>query len=117
MIAATLLLLAQLTSIPAPPGAGSLAPSLYATKHDVILSWLEDNTLRFSRYDGTKWSAPVNVVKRDDLFVNWADFPSVIEDAKGVLFAQWLQTRGGHSYDTWMATSSDGGKPGASRSC
>jgi len=111
MIAATLLLLAQLTSIPAPPGAGSLAPSLYATKHDVILSWLEDNTLRFSRYDGTKWSAPVNVVKRDDLFVNWADFPSVIEDAKGVLFAQWLQKSGpGYSYDSWMATSSDGGK-------
>lgn len=110
MITAALFLLAQLTSLSAPAGPGSQAPSLYATKHDVILSWLEDNTLRFARYDGAKWSAPVNVVKRDDLLVNWADFPSVIEDAKGVLFAQWLQKRGEQSYDTWMATSSDGGK-------
>jgi len=111
MIAATVLLLAQLTSLPAPARAGSLAPSLYATKHDVILSWLEDNTLRFSRYDGAKWSAPIDVVKRDDLLVNWADFPSVIEDAKGVLFAQWLQKSDpGHSYDTWMATSANGGR-------
>ena len=111
MIAAALLLIAQLTPVPAPAGAGSAEPFLFATKHDVILSWLEENALRFSRYDGAHWSPAITVVKRDDLFVNWADFPSVIEDARGVLFAQWLQRSGaGYSYDTWMATSADGGK-------
>lgn len=100
-----------------PAGAGAAEPFLAATRDGVLLSWLEPvaNTdrvaLRFARYGGGQWTAPQTIVERNDLFVNWADFPSVIEDAKGALFAHWLQKsgKGTYSYDVKMATSTDGG--------
>jgi hypothetical protein len=104
----------QLTS---PAGPGAAEPFLYAAGHGVLLSWLEpvfatDRTaLRFARYANGPWSAPRTIVERNDLFVNWADFPSIVEDAKGVLFAHWLQKsgKGTYSYDVQMASSTDGG--------
>lgn len=103
--------------IPSPAGAGAAEPFLFATHDGVLLSWLEpvaetDRTaLRFARYRGGQWSEPRTIVERNDLFVNWADFPSIVEDAKGVLFAHWLQKsgKGTYSYDVRMATSTDGG--------
>lgn len=103
--------------LPSPAGAGAAEPFLYATRDGVLLSWLEPvaNTdrvaLRFARYGSGQWSAPRTIVDRNDLFVNWADFPSIVEDAKGTLFAHWLQKsgKGTYSYDVRMATSRDGG--------
>ncbi len=100
-------------STPAPVGAAE--PFLFATRDVVLLSWLEPRgdrfALRFSRYVDKEWSAPRTIVERGDLFVNWADFPSVIEDANGALYAHWLQKSGSgtYSYDVRMATSTDGG--------
>ena len=104
-------------SLPSPAGTGAAEPFLYPSRDGVLLSWLEpvpntDRTaLRFSRYVHGQWSAPRTIVERNDLFVNWADFPSIAEDAKGVLFAHWLQKsgKGTYSYDVRMATSTDGG--------
>ncbi len=110
MIAA-LFLAAQLISIPSPAGPGSAEPSLFAARDALILSWTEGPELRFARYDGKKWSEPRTVVHRDDLFINWADFGTVIEDSNGVLFAHWLQKSGsGYAYDIWMSSSSDRGR-------
>lgn len=102
--------------IPPPAGASAAEPFLFAARDSILLSWLEPipNTdrfaLRFSRYRDEKWSPAQTIVDRNDLFVNWADFPSVIEDAKGTLFAHWLQksSSGTYSYDVRMATSTDG---------
>ncbi len=99
-----------------PTGPGAAEPHLFAGRDSVLLSWLEPvaNTdrvaLRYSRYRQNAWSAPQTIVERNDLFVNWADFPSIVEDAKGVLFAHWLQksSTGTYSYDIRMATSADG---------
>jgi hypothetical protein len=81
------------------------------------MSWLEPvaNTdraaLRFARLRGGAWSTPRTIAERDDFFINWADFPSVVEDAKGILFAHWLQKsgKGVYAYDVRMASSADGG--------
>ena len=108
--------------ITSPAGAGAAEPFLFATRDSVLLSWLEPVAktdrvaLRFARYRGGQWSAPQTIVERNDLFVNWADFPSVVEDTKGTLFAHWLQksSSGTYSYDVRMAISRDGklfGKP------
>ncbi len=108
--------------ITSPAGAGAAEPFLFASRDSILLSWLEPvaNTdrfaLRFARYRNGQWSVPRTIVERNDLFVNWADFPSIVEDAQGVLFAHWLQKSGSdtYSYDVRMATSSDGeswGKP------
>ena len=104
--------------IGAPAAVGSGEPFLYATREGLLLSWLEpaantkETALRFSVYRRGQWSKPRTVVQRDDFFVNWADFPSVVEDANGVLFAHWLQKSGGstYAYDVRIAISKDGGR-------
>lgn len=103
--------------IAVPAGAGAAEPFLFATRDSLLLSWLEPvaNTdrvaLRFARYRNGQWSPPRTIVERNDLFVNWADFPSIVEDAKGTLFAHWLQKsgKGTYSYDVRIATSTDSG--------
>jgi hypothetical protein len=104
-------------ALSSPSGADAAEPFLFATRDGVGLSWLEPvpNTdrvaLKFAVHRNGQWSTPRMVVERNDLFVNWADFPSIVEDAKGTLFAHWLQKSGPgtYSYDVQMATSSDGG--------
>ncbi len=108
---------ASLESFESPAGPGAAEPFLFATRDGVLLSWLEPVAktdrvaLRFSRYSEGRWSEARTIVERNDLFVNWADFPSVAEDAKGALYAHWLQKSGDgtYAYDVRMATSKDGG--------
>ena len=108
--------------VQSPAGTGAAEPHLFAARNSLLLSWLEPvaNTdrfaLRFARYGNGQWSPSQTIVERNDLFVNWADFPSIVEDEKGTLFAHWLQksSSGTYSYDVRMATSTDGkswGKP------
>jgi hypothetical protein len=101
-----------------PAEAGAAEPNL-STAPDgrAVLSWLApaaDSTtaLRFSlRADDGTWSAPKEVVRRHDLFVNWADFPSVVMLADGRLLAHWLQRNGTgrYAYDVRLAESRDDG--------
>lgn len=103
--------------IASPAGSGAAEPFLATARDGMLLSWLEPVAgtkrvaLRVAKYGAGQWSPPKTIVDRDDLFVNWADFPSVVEDANGTLFAHWLQKsgKGTYSYDVQMATSSDGG--------
>lgn len=103
--------------IGSPAGADSAEPFLSSARDGVLLSWLEPvpgrqlSALRFAKYRDGGWSEPKTIVERADLFVNWADFPSIVEDEKGTLFAHWLQKsgKGTYAYDVKMATSTDGG--------
>lgn len=68
--------------------------------------------LRVVRIDPvTGFDTPRTVVQRDDLFVNWADFPSVIEVPGGGWVAHWLQRGGQGTYDygVRLAASTDRG--------
>ena len=102
---------------PSPAAPGAAEPFLFATRDSVLLSWLEPVggtdrvALRFARYRNGQWSAPRTIVERNDLFVNWADFPSIVEDANGALFAHWLQKSGSstYAYDVRMSASIDNG--------
>lgn len=112
------ILLAAVLAIDAPAGPNAAEPFLFATRDGVLLSWLEpvagtkSTALRFSRWNGRDWTAPRTIVERGDLFVNWADFPSVVEDGSGALFAHWLQKNGPGTfdYDVRMSISTDGGR-------
>lgn len=106
------LLLAVLLTLPSPAPSTAAQPFLFAARDSVLLSWLEPGTLRFARYRNGAWSEPRTIVKRGDFFANWADFPSIAEDANGVLYAHWLQKSGAatYAYDVWISTSADGGK-------
>lgn len=109
----------------APTGLGSLAPNLtVAPDGTVYLSWLEpihggSYALRFavlpvpgSNDPGAlTWSEARTVVEADDLFVNWADFPSMAVLPNGNLAAHWLRRSGPDTfdYDIEVAWSTDGG--------
>lgn len=100
---------------PAAPGSGE--PFL-ATGADgsLLMSWLEpsgdgSHALRFARYTDQLWSEPVTISQRDDFFVNWADFPSIIETPESGMIAHWLQKsgEGPYAYDVMFALSADRG--------
>jgi hypothetical protein len=123
LAAAALMQLPASTNVQAmssPAGTNASAPFLFATRDGgLLMSWIERDAkdlkiaaVKVSRFQGGKWSAPSTVVRRNDLFVNWADFPSVVELADGTLFVHWLQQSGGgtYTYDVMLARSRDRGK-------
>jgi hypothetical protein len=101
----------------APVGDGAREPSL-STMADgrVLMSWTEPQgdsfAVKVAISDGSGWSKPQTVVARDDLFVNWADFPSAIVLSDGTFVAHWLQINGdaAYQYDVKIALSHDEGK-------
>jgi hypothetical protein len=118
--------LGEIVELASPTAPGSGEPNLAVGPDGrVYLSWLEpapgtptsgastrDGTfaLKFSVRDGAGWSAPASVVQSDDLFVNWADFPSLAPLPDGSLAAHWLVRTGrGAAYDIHLARSTDGG--------
>jgi hypothetical protein len=106
------LLLAAILSIPSPAGPGGAEPHLAASRDgSLLMSWVENGALKFASYEKGRWSAPRTIVENKDLFVNWADFPSLIESGV-TLYAHWLQKSGAgtYSYDVWITSSRDRGK-------
>ncbi len=86
---------------PAGPGAGE--PWLFLEPDGgVLMSWLESSAegheLLFSVLAADAWSPVRTVVSRPDLFVNWADFPSVIRLPDSSLVTHWLQRTGPDTY-------------------
>lgn len=109
--------LESITAIDAPAGPNSGEPYLAVDGAGrVHLSWLERNAdstvaLRLAVREDGQWSTPVAVTTRSDLFVNWADFPSVFVAPSGRVVMHWLQKRAGgkYSYDVMTRQSTDGG--------
>lgn len=109
----------EVLELPSPAAPGSGQPFLTRTRDGaVLMSWLEragDTTrvhaLRFARWDGRSWSEPRTITSSDAFFVNWADFPSIIELPDGRLAAHWLARsgEGRYAYGVRIAWSGDGG--------
>jgi len=91
--------------------AGSRTPFVSVSpKGTALASWLEPAgerrwALRVAARDGNKWSAPRTVAESEQFFVNWADFPSVIELADGAWLAHWLEKTAAKSYAYHVRTS------------
>ncbi|HYW52117.1 MAG TPA: hypothetical protein VE861_15990 [Gemmatimonadaceae bacterium] len=109
-----------LTALPSPTGTRAAEPFL-STAPDgrLLLSWLQrepDSVTVVMRVaslgSGDQWSQPGEVVRSTKLFVNWADFPSVVPLADGTLLAHWLQKNGAgaYAYDVRLASSRDSGR-------
>ena len=97
---------------------GSQAPYVVATRDGgALMSWWDhvgDRTyaLRVAeRIDGI-WSEPTTVVEGADLFVNWADIPSITEFDDGTWVAHWPQKTAAstYAYHVMLSTSTDRGK-------
>ena len=98
-----------------PPG--STASHLAATRDGgAILTWIEPgrerkHALRFAERRGS-WGTPKTILESDSLFVNWADFPSLIVLPNGRWMVHWLaRVPGGtYAYHVRTAISSDNGR-------
>ena len=104
------------SAVEVPANADSLGAKLSQGADGIIvLSWIErgsdSDALRFSRYDSGGWGNPTTVVRGEDWFVNWADFPSVVAISPTFWGAHWLVRReaGGYAYDAYGAVSTDAG--------
>lgn len=95
-------------------GESNLAVDPSGALHMTWLERLPDSSvaLRYARRDGDVWDATQTIARRHDLFVNWADFPSITVTSSGRLFVHWLQrsSLGKYSYDAMLAQSSDQGR-------
>lgn len=107
---------AALEAVPSPAAPGSGEPNLAVGPDGVVhLSWLEPSetghALRFAAWAADGWGEPRTIIDRADLFVNWADFPSLAFFGDGMMAAHWLEKSGPgiYSYDVRMAFSRDGG--------
>ena len=92
--------------IPFPGGEGTSLPSLSSDGNQLLLSWVATPTdsgaqFQFARLgeDGT-WSSPEQIAEGSNWFVNWADYPALVQN-KGSLLAYHLQksSPGKFSYD------------------
>lgn len=97
--------------------AGSSKPFLTAGPDgDLLLSWLEpvgDGSWALkvvTRHRG-QWLEPRTVLQHDRFFVNWADFPSVVETSNGAWLAHWLEKTEAkpYAYHVMVSSSSDRG--------
>ena len=99
------------------PASGAMTSPRLANGPDgqILLSWLQTDAaaaaLRYSRYADGRWDKPTKVAESEDMFVNWADLPSVVPLADGRLAAHWMLLSGAHShaYDIAFSESLDNG--------
>ena len=102
--------------LPLAQMANTGEPSLsVADDGTVTLTYLQQaqgmETLYLRELRGDQWSAPRRIAEGEDLLVNWADFPTLI-DADNQLTAQWMirNPAPGFAYDVYTATSTDDGR-------
>lgn len=100
------------------PAAGDAeSPSLAALPDGrIVMTWTEldgpvNAAVRIAIRDGDSWTEPVTVAEGEDLFVNYADFPSAAVLADGTLAVHWLKMNAAtsYAYDTHIALSHDDG--------
>jgi hypothetical protein len=96
---------------------GSAQPRLTADRDGTpVLSWLEpvgdENALRYARFESQAFTAPREVTRGADLFLNWADVPSVQPITSDVWAAHWLRLKpeAAGPYDIATTVSVDGGR-------
>ena len=126
MAAGSLFLLAGCSETPVPfePQLVDVPASVPATgprisgdeTTGIVLSWMEQDddgaSLHYARLEDSTWSDANVVVDGVDMFVNWADMPSVQPLGTGRLAAHWLQMSADmtYAYDVMFAQSADDGQ-------
>lgn len=103
--------------IPLPTEMESGMPRLFTNKEgQTFLSWIEkDSTqsakLLYTKINDGKWDEPKLIAEGNNWFLNWADFPSIIEN-EGEVTAHWLQKSdvGTFDYDVRVAMTANKGQ-------
>ncbi len=95
---------------------GSMSPFLRTSRSDITtLNWLEPSEdghkIVFTTFDN-EWTKPITVTSGDNWFINWADFPSVINLKNEEYAAHWLvkSSSNTYAYDTYISLSDNKGE-------
>lgn len=106
----------DLVVMPVPSAPGATGPRISGSDElGLILSWMEKDesggALYYAHYVDGQWSDRRAIVEGIDMFVNWADMPSVQPMGGGKLAAHWLEMSADltYSYDVVFVQSHDGG--------
>ena len=104
-------------SLAVPAGAEAAGPRLSGgSGRPLALSWMAPDergtTLWYAVLGDAGWSPPQPVVTGKDMFVNWADLPSVTPLGGDHWAAHWMEMAGTatYTYHVVMAQSFDGGR-------
>lgn len=86
-----------------PPTSGiAQEPYLAVVGQSLLISWMvptaSETLVQFARFDDVGWSNPVTVGRGEDIFVNWADFPTVAAFGDSGIALHWLRKAGRSSY-------------------
>ena len=102
--------------LPLPSAQASEGPRIsVGPGGQLALSWMDRNehggTLRYTTLVDGKWQAANNVVTDPDMFVNWADIPSVVPLSAGNWLAHWMSKSADstYAYDVKVSHSADDG--------
>ncbi len=107
----------QTRAIAVPAGPEAAGPRLSGGgDRPLVLSWMQPDTngttLWYSLLADTGWKEPQSVITGRNMFVNWADLPSVTPLDGDHWAAHWLEMAGSltYSYHVVMAQSFDGAR-------
>ena len=101
-----------------PTGANAIAPNLVEIDGGVWMTWVEPvdsetkiMALKCAKFDDGKWGDSKTVIRGNNFFANWADFPELGVANDGTLFVTWPQQSGPgvYAYDIAVARSDDAG--------
>jgi hypothetical protein len=103
--------------VPLPAGTNVVGPRFSSTSDGtVVLSWMQRQekgaTLRFSTLELGKWQKAADVAADENMFVNWADLPSVTPVSDKHWVAHWLSksAEATYAYDILLVQSFDEGQ-------
>ena len=103
--------------VPLPAGNNALGPRFSSSDDNaLVLSFMQRRengaALRFSTLELDKWQAPVDVFTDENMFVNWADLPSVTPLRDKHWVAHWLSKSAEetYAYDILFTQSFDEGQ-------
>ena len=77
-----------------PVGNNAFEPSIFGTQNnELIMSWMEEDngvvSINAAVLNNGKWSEPSQVSASRDIYVNWADFPSIAALQDGTIIVHW----------------------------
>lgn len=94
----------ELTSLANPSSENSQLPRLFSNGKDLYFSWVTQtdttDVLNFSMLKDGSWIEVEEIVRGNDWFTNWADFPNIAEN-NGRILTSFLQKSdsGTYTYD------------------
>lgn len=102
---------------PVPAAVPAIGPRISGDESiGLALTWMEpgdsQTMLKYSSFQDGEWSLPTRIADVEDMFVNWADMPSVLPLGGGRLAAHWLQKSADrtYAYDVMVVHSRDDGR-------